>query len=70
MASTLDQPCKDAVQVCTSDAEVDASLQAWAAFGTPGAPDPAAALPANPLARLWGAPAAGHKQLGCRSCLT
>ena len=42
-------------QVCGSDAEVDAALDAWAAFGTPGAPEPAAALPPNPLARLWGA---------------
>lgn len=45
-------------QVCSSDAEVDAALDAWAAFGTPGAPEPAAALPPNPLARLWGAPQA------------
>lgn len=42
--------------MCTSDAEVDAALDAWAAFGMPGAPEPAAALPPNPLARLWGAP--------------
>lgn len=51
---TCSNPCHDSVQVCTTDVEVDAALRAWAAFGTPGAPDPAAALPPNPLARLWG----------------
>ena len=34
---------------------MEAALDAWAAFGVPGAPEPAAALPPNPLARLWGA---------------
>lgn len=52
-------------QVCTTDAEVDAALEAWAAFGAPGAPDPAAALPPNPLARLWGA-----HNCTCLACAT
>ncbi|KAK9838363.1 hypothetical protein WJX81_007271 [Elliptochloris bilobata] len=46
------------IRVCNNDAEVDMALEAWAAFGTPGAPDPAAALPPSPLARLWGRAAA------------
>ncbi len=42
-------------QVCNTDAEVAAALHSWVCFGTIEVPNPAAALPPNPLERLWGA---------------